>query len=186
MRSPVPLIYLSRVCVFVMSQLQFPIGVDVVLRHLSTKWAWPVAPPTQELARQVYYFLSRKGQPSLEAPGSGSWLQFLIESSAYFKPYFVSSLFGDDSQRAVFVFHINNASNNSFRFGLGIVLSESVGTKSTNPCDLGREMISFFPHGETEAQTNAYSRACVRQLRVWMRMSCVPVILLSRYNRLEK
>lgn len=137
-------------------------------------------------ARQVYHFLSRKGQPSLEAPGSGSWLQFLIESSAYFKPYFVSSLFGDDSQRAVFVFHINNASNNSFRFGLGIVLSESVGTKSTNPCDLGREMISFFPHGETEAQTNAYSRACVRQLRVWMRMSCVPVILLSRYNRLEK
>ena len=38
-----PLIYLSRMCVFVVSQLQFPVGVDVVLRHLSIKWAWPVA-----------------------------------------------------------------------------------------------------------------------------------------------
>ena len=67
------------------------------------------------------------------------------------------SLFGDVSQRALFIFCINSASNNSSSFGLGIVLSESIGTKSTNPCDLGREMISLFPRGDTEAQTKAYS-----------------------------
>lgn len=98
----------------------------------------------------------------------------------------MSSLFGDGCQRAVFIFCINSASNNSSHFGLGIVLSESIGTKSTNLCDLEREMISLFSCGETEAQTKAYSQACVRQLRVWIFMSSVPVIRLSRYNRLER